>query len=59
MPPSWTPSGSVRRTEVRGHLRKRVLISCSPTVAPVVYVATATYGITPTARRDRYALYTV
>ena len=38
---------------MRGHLRKRVFISSSPTVAPIIYVQTATYGITPTARRDR------
>jgi hypothetical protein len=45
--------GSVNYAEVRGHLRKRVFISASPTVAPIIYVQTATYGITPTARRDR------
>ena len=44
--------GSVNYAEVRGHLRKRVFISASPTVAPIIYVQTATYGITPTARRD-------
>lgn len=44
--------GSVSYAEVRGHLRKRIYISASPTVAPIIYVQTATYGITPTARRD-------
>lgn len=44
--------GSVNYAEVRGHLRKRIYISASPTVAPIIYVQTATYGITPTARRD-------
>jgi len=46
-------SGEINYTEVRGHLKKPIFISSSPTVAPIVYVATATYGVTPTARRDR------
>lgn len=36
--------GSVNYAEVRGHLRKRIFISASPTVAPIIYVQTATYG---------------
>ena len=33
-------AGSVKYSEVRGHLRKRIFIQSSPTVAPLIYVAT-------------------
>lgn len=46
-------SGCVTNSELRGHLRKKLSIQCSPTVQPLIFVLTATYGITPTARRDR------
>jgi hypothetical protein len=45
--------GSVRYPESRGHLSKRLSILSSPTVAPLLYIPTATYGITPTGRKDR------
>ena len=45
--------GSIKYSEVRGHLKKRLLIQSSPKVAPIMYVASATYGLTPTARRGR------
>ena len=40
-------------SEIRGFLRKKVHIQTSPTVAPLIFVASATYGITPTGKRDR------
>eukprot|EP01034_Spumella_vulgaris_P024630 gene24630-30998_t len=46
-------SGSVTNSELRGYLRKKLQIKCSPTVAPLIFVVSATYGITPTGRRDR------
>ena len=46
-------TGSVTYNELRGYLRKKVLIQTSPTVAPLIFVVSATYGITPTGRRDR------
>ena len=52
-------SGSVVFSEVRGHLRKRLLIQVAPVVAPLIFVQSATYGITPTSRRvmlDKIAL---
>jgi len=45
--------GSITYGEVRGHLKKRLLIQSSPKVAPIIIVSAATYGLTPTARRDR------
>ncbi len=45
--------GSARYPENRGHLTKRLSILSSPIIAPLIYVQSATYGITPTARKDR------
>lgn len=45
--------GCITYGEVRGHLTKRLLVQSSPKVAPIMHVAAATYGLTPTARRDR------
>lgn len=49
-------AGQVTHTEVRGFLTKKLHIQQSPTVAPLIYVVSATYGVTPTARRDRLDL---
>lgn len=48
-------AGSVTYSEVRGFPRKRIFISQSPAVTPLIFVTSATYGITPTGRRDRVA----
>jgi len=46
-------NGSIVRDEFRGHLKKRIYIEETPTVAPLLLVDKATYGVTPTSRRDR------
>lgn len=38
---------------VRGRITKRVHISSAPTIAPIIFVTKATYGITPTAKKER------
>eukprot|EP01038_Epipyxis_sp_PR26KG_P004311 gene4311-6108_t len=43
-------SGCVVYSEVRGFLRKKLSICQSPTVAPLIIVVQAVYGITPTSR---------
>jgi hypothetical protein len=45
--------GSIKYPENRGHLLKKISIMSSPTITPLIYVLSATYGITPTARKDR------
>jgi hypothetical protein len=45
--------GSIKYPENRGHLMKKISIMSSPTITPLIYVLSATYGITPTARKDR------
>lgn len=45
--------GTVVYSEIRNFLRKKVFIQSSPTVAPLIFVLSATYGITPTGRKDR------
>lgn len=50
--------GSVRYPESRGYLTRRLSILSSPIIAPLIYVQSATYGITPTARKDRLDLLT-
>jgi hypothetical protein len=46
-------AGHVTYSEVRGYLKKRVFIESSPTITPVIFVLSATYGITPTGRKFR------
>lgn len=38
--------------EIRGHLRRRVFIEQAPSIAPVIIITSAFYGITPTGRKD-------
>jgi hypothetical protein len=45
--------GRLKYKEVRGHLVKRINIFSAPTIAPIMFVVSATYGVTPTTRRDR------
>jgi len=46
-------AGTATYSEVRGFLRKRVLIQTSPTVKPLIFVVSATYGLTPTGRKQQ------
>jgi hypothetical protein len=46
-------AGKCTYSEVRGFLKKRVFIQSSPTITPIVFVLSATYGITPTGRKFR------
>lgn len=49
-------SGRARNTvreECRGHLKKRIFIEESPTVAPLLFITQATYGVTPIGRKER------
>ena len=46
-------SGEVISDEIRGHLIKRVHVEFSPTIKPLIFVLSATYGITPTGRKTR------
>lgn len=39
----------------RGYLKRRVLIETSPTIAPLILVQSAFYGVTPTGRKDHVA----
>lgn len=45
--------GTIIRDEFRGHLKKRIFLEEAPTVAPLIMVQSATYGITPTGRREQ------
>ena len=46
-------SGEMINDEIRGHLIKRVHLEFSPTIKPLIFVLSATYGITPTGRKTR------
>jgi hypothetical protein len=46
-------SGELINDEMRGKLVKRVHIEFSPTIKPLIFVQSATYGITPSGRRTR------
>jgi len=46
-------TGFEQYQEVRGHLRRSVIIETSPMVKPLIFVESAFYGVTPTAKRDR------
>ncbi len=44
--------GQLTYPEIHGYLAKRISILQSPLIAPIIYVISGTYGITPTARKD-------
>jgi hypothetical protein len=46
-------SGTLLNDEIRGHLVKRVHLEFSPTIKPLIFVLSGTYGITPTGRKTR------
>jgi hypothetical protein len=46
-------SGELINDEIRGHLIKRMHLEFSPTIKPLIFVMSATYGITPTGRKTR------
>ena len=46
-------SGEIIEDELRGFLKKRVHIEFAPTIKPLIFVSSATYGITPGGRRVR------
>jgi hypothetical protein len=46
-------SGQLIYSEIRGHLTKRLMLQTSPCVAPILYIQSAFYGITPSSRKDR------
>ena len=46
-------SGEIVNDEIRGHLIQRVHLEFSPTIKPLIFVLSATYGITPTGRKTR------
>ncbi len=46
-------SGELINDELRGHLVKRMHLEFSPTIKPLIFVLSATYGITPQGRRTR------
>ena len=46
-------SGSALQDETNGFLRRRISVHQSPVVAPLMFVSAASYGITPSGRRER------
>lgn len=46
-------AGEATYDVIHNCLTQKVYISSAPTIAPIVFVARATYGITPTAKKDR------
>lgn len=46
-------SGEIIEDELRGFLKKRIHIEFAPTIKPLIFVSSATYGVTPGGRRVR------
>lgn len=49
-------AGELRYSEIRGHLTKRILLQSAPAIAPILYISSAFYGVTPSSRKDRLDL---
>lgn len=46
-------SGEIIEDELRGFLKRRIHIEFTPTIKPLIFVSSATYGVTPSGRRVR------
>jgi hypothetical protein len=46
-------SGNALQSETNGFLRRRISVQQSPVVAPLMFISQASYGITPSGRRER------
>lgn len=46
-------SGIEIRTEAQGHLTKPLYLEAKPVISPIIFITSATYGMTPTGRNER------